>query len=367
VEYPGAPAGTRTFALSANPLFRVGDDPGEREMEYVSFGALLPDGGAVFADGRSPEVIRVGPDGAVLTTLARSGEGPREVGGVGAIRNLGGDTVFVQDVRNGRVMAFVGDSLVRALSTASDRGLARSSQVVGRVGDTLLVTLEDFSTPPVDGWVPGRMLRISMTTGAVDTIGAFDLADPAGLVSGPRPAFPIGGKGIGSGEYFVTARSDLAQLTWWGRDGAPRQILRWNPPRTHPTEADLDAYLVLMRSEMKRLNRSMSDAQLERIMMQQRPLMIVDPSVPYPLFMELQGDGAGGVWMSDYTLQVRPLDGVPHWSIIAPEGQWLGEITLPDHFRLLDVRGGRVLGVQMDSLDIQSVAVFDLIESPRAR
>ena len=45
----------------------------------------------------------------------------------------------------------------------------------------------------------------------------------------------------------------------------------------------------------------------------------------------------------------------------------LGEITLPDHFRLLDVRGNRVLGVQMDSLDVQSVAVFDLIESSPAR
>ena len=111
------------------------------------------------------------------------------------------------------------------------------------------------------------------------------------------------------------------------------------------------------------MNPNIADERVGQILKQQRDLFRLETETPYPLFMEIQGDGEGGVWLSDYAAVDRDL-GVRGWTLIAADGEWRGHVILPERFRLLDVRGNRVLGVQLDSLDIQSVAVYELKEAP---
>jgi hypothetical protein len=367
VEYGDAPAGSRTLELSAQPLFRVGDGPGEREIEFVGQGALLADGGAVIVDGRTnQEVLRLAPDGAVAAVLARSGQGPGEVRYVASLVAVGNDTVLVHDPFNRKILFFAGDSVVR--SAAAEAG---PRTFMGAVGferpATLLMVTTGYQPKRQEGWLQGYFMRYDLDASRMDTVASFDMAPGDFDPRNPQPTSPFRNGGVvgGSGHLFVSGRADLPQLTWRGPDGEVVQILRWVPRLTYPTQADFDAFMASMKPMMKRMNPRMSDADVDRIVERQNGLFKLDTEMPYPLFGLLQGDGQGGVWVSDYAAIDRDL-GVRGWSVIAPDGEWRGHVTLPEHFRLLDVRGDRVLGVLLDEMDVQSVAVYELKETPAA-
>ena len=52
------------------------------------------------------------------------------------------------------------------------------------------------------------------------------------------------------------------------------------------------------------------------------------------------------------------------WTVLAPDGLPLATVALPLHTRLEAVRGKRVAVVQRDSVDIQTIAVYDLLARP---
>ena len=55
--------------------------------------------------------------------------------------------------------------------------------------------------------------------------------------------------------------------------------------------------------------------------------------------------------------------------VISSDGEWLGTVEAPLRFRILDVAGGLVFGVELDEMDVESVVVYELISlgsnSPR--
>ena len=48
-------------------------------------------------------------------------------------------------------------------------------------------------------------------------------------------------------------------------------------------------------------------------------------------------------------------------TVIGPDGEWLGTVETPPRFRILDVAGGLVLGVELDEMDVENVVVYELI------
>lgn len=70
-------------------------------------------------------------------------------------------------------------------------------------------------------------------------------------------------------------------------------------------------------------------------------------------------DEAGRVWLSSWTLECYKT--TPRYTIIAPDGSWLGVFEPPAGFALLAAAGERVLGVVRDELDVPSVAVYELV------
>ena len=49
------------------------------------------------------------------------------------------------------------------------------------------------------------------------------------------------------------------------------------------------------------------------------------------------------------------------YSILAPDGTWLGEVRAPEGVRLLDVAQGRALGVFTDELGVESLVLYELL------
>ena len=72
------------------------------------------------------------------------------------------------------------------------------------------------------------------------------------------------------------------------------------------------------------------------------------------------GDSEGRVWLPAYQPAVRT-EGAPQYTVISGDGEWLGTVEAPPRFRILDVVGGLVLGVQMDAMDVENVVVYELV------
>ncbi len=80
------------------------------------------------------------------------------------------------------------------------------------------------------------------------------------------------------------------------------------------------------------------------------------PGHQYPV-----GDSEGRIWLST-SMPGGPQEGSPSYAVISMDGEWLGTVEAPVGFRILDVAGGLVLGVQTDETRRESVVVYDLIE-----
>jgi hypothetical protein len=118
-----------------------------------------------------------------------------------------------------------------------------------------------------------------------------------------------------------------------------------------------------MRSDLRRVNPTMTEERLEQFVAEQIQGVRFDATVPRPLFRDLRGDGAGGVWMSEF-VPVLGFVSLPRYQVVDADGTWLGTVDMPARFRLLDVAHGLALGALTDELGVESVAVFEVFSPP---
>jgi hypothetical protein len=366
VDYGGTPSDAPAFTLAAEPVYRVGDEPGEHEFTSIWMGALLPDGAAAVVDGmRNQELILIAPDGAT-STIARPGRGPTELARAVGIRALAPRSFVVVDYENEKMMLFEDGALDRSISTADGAPIARAAPVGYAPPATLLMSTVGPTDVAREGWLQAALMRFDLESHVLDTVGTFDRTRQR-APGGRTRLFGSFGLASGSGALFLTWRNDVPQVTWWSADGAVRQVLRWKATPTYPTQAHLDAYVERQAASVRALNPGMPRDRLEDIVRRDRERYEIDTSQPFPLFSSVRGDGQGGVWLSPYRTGVEDgSDQIVPWIVIAQDGQWLGSVRFPDGFRLLDVYGDRVLGVLRDAMDVESVAVFTLTPEPRA-
>jgi hypothetical protein len=140
--------------------------------------------------------------------------------------------------------------------------------------------------------------------------------------------------------------------------------VRWNPERSYPNDAIWERFQSELAVDLARVNPDMGDAEVAQFVREQLARYRVEPDHPLPLFGVIHGDDAGGVWLGEWV--PRSIDGISRYTVIAPDGQWLGTVELPPRFRVLDIdsANGRVLGVLRDEMDVQSVAVFEISVEP---
>ena len=356
VTYNSTPTATAPFQLAAEPRYRHGANPGDYSFQEASAGRLLPDGTAVVYDQWNVELVAFSPDGRTHTVLATEGEGPGEVGYVDAVFALGQDSVLVADPNLARATLFVGDSVARI--TALPRSASLDVKGVGSPGELLMATsYASFSDE--EAWRPGHMARFDMETGALDTIAAYDFMPriPAGLEWEMIPA--IGEVTVGGG-HFVQTRSDRPEVIWRLPDGTTTQIVRWQAVPALLTEEWMQPIEAQHRLEVRKHNPNLPDARITESTRQIMAMYRASIGRPMPLFADPFTDIEGSVWLPSY----KP-DGerhsVPPYTVIAPNGTWLGTVDAPPRFRILDVAGGLVLGMVVDEMDVESVVVYELV------
>ena len=210
-------------------------------------------------------------------------------------------------------------------------------------------------------WLPGYMVRFDLDTGAADTVATYDwisFRQPDGTPENPFSHFGIVGA---AGGEFLYGRTDTPELIWRRPDGSIRQILRWEPDRVYPTEEHWDLFAADLRKTAPEYNpQAQTEEAIEELITSMLEGYRLESDVPLPLFTLPIADDAGHIWLGKFTV---PSDrgAAPSYTIISPEGHWLGNLDVPDGMRVLDVAEERVLGVVKGEMDVESVVVYELV------
>ena len=355
VTYERTPTAPSAFRLSAAPRYRHGANPGDYAIQEVSLGRLLPDGSAVIHERWNVELVVLGQDGATYDVLAAQGEGPGEVDDIHALFVLG-DSILAVDLNRERMTLFAGDSVARTTNVRVPTYLGVKG--IGSPGELLLATYwgpSDFD----QAWLLGHMVRFGMETGTLDTVASYDFAPriPPGLEWDWIKT--VGEVTVATGQ-FVHVRTDRAEVTWRLPDGTVTQIVRWPAEPTLLTELLLGPIEAAHRREVHMRGAGTSDAEIAEIIRRNMADYRASIGRPLPLFASPLADDGGRVWLPSYKAG-RVLQGAPPYTVIGPDGVWLGTVEAPPGFRLLDVAGGLVLGVELDEMDVESVVVYELV------
>ena len=358
VEYGAMPELAGPFVFSQQPLYRYGAGPGDYPFQSISRGALLPDGSAAVIDALNAELVLIAPDGTFRGLLAGRGDGPGELDRPTAVFSLGGDTLLVDDHGHARLTFFARGAVVREVDT---RLLNRSLRVLGiGANGRLLMASGSYMPGFPEPWLQGHMVRFDPDAGVADTVGAYDWVRSSPR-EGPFNPFETGGTVIAGTGRFVYMRTDRPEVRWRNPDGTVHQIVRWGSSPTYPGEEDWRRFESSRRIMLRPANPHIqSEAELEELVQASLARYELVEDEPLPVVSRPLGDREGRVWLGHYTVGWQ-VGGVSGYSILAPDGTWLGDVRTPQGVRLLNVARGRALGVFRDEMGVESLVLYELL------
>ncbi len=360
VEYAGTPDAEPPFAFPPEPVYRHGGGPGDYLFGTIRIGRLFPDGSAVISDAQNTEIVTLGRDGSQHTVIARSGQGPGDVVFVSAMFALGEDSLLVEDIVNGRFTLFVDGTVTHSVDTQGPVSNGLTAHGIDATGQ-MLMSSSSYRRGFQEEWLSGYMVRFDLDSQVADTIASFDwvpFRPPEGTPENPFSHF---GLVAAVGGEFVYARTDIPELTWRRPDGTVRQTVRWQPEQVYPNDDHWDLFEAEQREILPRINpHAQTDEAIEELVRSVLEGYQLEPDEPLPLFSRPFGDDEGRLWLGQYTVPVRQGTALSY-AVFSPDGEWLGRVDAPAGLRILDVAGGRVLGVLKDEMGVESVVVYELV------
>lgn len=349
-----APDHQSSWLLSAGPVL---------EIEGTNFrGVLLtPAGRVVVADRGLSQLRFYDASGRLVAETGARGDGRGEFRALGSIHHYSGDSIAVWDDRRrdwtildphgafGRVVVLRGASgdLLRPLGVFADGSfLMAEVELHSRRGGSGIATMDT-----------DHYLRFSATGVLVDSLGQFPNL---------RRFVPLLSEQALISEVFsargVTALAHDSMYFGYGADpeirvhdarGQPHRVVRWTAYRDTVTADDIDEH------RRERLARE-SDATRDLIAdaLSQAPV-----AAQFPVFESIIVDSDRRLWVGEYR---RPNRNARSWTVIDPEGRWLGAIIMPTAFEIHDIRGGRIVGIRRNGPDVESVQVYTFSDSALA-
>jgi hypothetical protein len=353
VESTAPPPDSAPVRLNG-PLFRVGWGTDEPKFQFVRTGAILGGGRIAVGDGSTVHLLAA--DGALERSVGRSGDGPGEFRSIATIVATAADSLIVHDPFPGRLSIFSGaGEFDRSVPLPVGRTVT-NTPIVSLPGGRILFApfMWGFARDQAEGWMSASVYALQPETGAVDTVATRDFIRLYVLNGRPDTGFPPSMASIAAtGDGWVYALNDRAELSWFDADGTLVQTARWGeePPVLTPEErvALIDEQMRFMGESPELRGRNLEPFR-ERF---ERGLDAKENRLP--IFQYLHADPAGEVWMSEFPLSARE---PTRYRVFASDGTPLGWASVPPRFTILDLRDGLVLGVERNELDVQAVSVY---------
>ncbi len=347
------------WRLAAEPELQIGVIEGDSAYQFFQLlsGKFLSDGRIVAVNAGTNALRVFGPDGRFEREIGREGEAPGEFRGLSGLSVWPGDSLLAFDAGLGRLTLF--DPGGKILDMIVPR-LPPTEQFGGflRLGDgTLLMT---------SGWSPMRLapsageqiqrlptpvLHFARDGELRDTVGPFPGMEivvqrsSRGAMVGPPPFGRSLAIAVHDDELYVGTGEELA-IRVITPDGALRRIIRVPGYDLTITAADIARVRETMLAE------ATSDA--ARAFLEE---FLANAKVPEKraAFNSFRVDDEGNLWTSGSDLGRLALG---NWNVFGPDGRWLGEFTMPDQFRMFDIRNGRMLGRWRDDADVDYLRVY---------
>lgn len=306
--------------------------------------------------------LHVACTGALIRRFARTGGGPGELGaGRPILLSAGGDSIAVADMGNLRVHWYGGQGkLLRELPIPLTQGapvawgalpggllLMQVKTVIqpGGSSDSVTNRVIDFSTQaPLVELSGGSLLDMRSGPGGVKTVL---------LSSEPTwTATPSGRLIVGSSDRYELRIHDFT--------GRLERIVSLDRERRRISSADQAAVMKLYRESM---TRGMAQAGPEAARVVRGMLENVSVAEHYPMFGLIRNGPHGSILVQRSEMRGASAElalemlqnGSSRWDVFDESGRRLGLIRLPERFRPVGVAGDGIVGIESDSLGVQSI------------
>ncbi|MDT8369213.1 MAG: hypothetical protein RQ745_08385 [Longimicrobiales bacterium] len=369
------------WTLEPTPDFRIGGiedlDGSGPLFSAVRDIAVAPDGVILISDAFLGSVSVFDRTGSYLRTLGKRGEGPGEFSwGPGSVFPCTDGTVIV--LGGGGLSRF--DTGGEYLSRSLTRIGTATFGVVGATRDCTRFLVHQRGPGPAEGEQGLSYRTISWADPSftrLDTIGIVPVAEmfrgggeiaPNGMVvpwSSGHFNFGV------AGEDAVAGWGGHPEVKVYSEGPAPRKIIRWNAPARPVTRADRNEY----ENQRRRYIAGFGNNEETRLIFPPLGDFRSLPEVK-PYFDGLMTDAEGRIWLrhwpEDYVGLASTLPSAPGqddggwwdytWTVLDADGRWLGELEMPSRFQLMDATDDRVYGVELDSLDVPTVAAYRIVK-----
>ncbi len=319
------------------------------EFSQVSDAVRLADGSIAVADAGSSQVRQFTPEGEFAWALGRTGGGPGEFQQLSNLTRLPGDSIVAFDYWLGRltVISARGSFGREVHAVRPGPGVEK---LLALTDSTFVAQFSEYDE--MDGQaglfrVPARILRLSTGGGVVDTIatirGTETFIIPTGAM---RPLFPrMGHMTADDGRVYVGSAEQLAYAVY-STDGGLERIVRVPDfdLRVSADEIQRERDAMLGPRPSARA-RSMADA--------------LPAPTTRPAYAQLVVDTTGAVWAAGFRAFADTVGPTP-WQLFTPDGEWLGSTMLPRRLRVFEIGRDYLLGVNLDSLDVERVQLLRL-------
>jgi hypothetical protein len=334
------------------------------------------DRGIVVGSEGTTQIVFFDSTGAYRRSLGRRGSGPGDLLQVYNLMPMEEDSILLDNSIDLRVLAPDG-GYVRTVRL--ERGGPGSMMTrFGRMADGTIVGADwPQGHEQTDArWLgTSRIFALSPEAGQVAQVGLYPAVEYA---KGPER---LGGVYVVFGPTLVAAvgssRYCLSypvrhELSCYDSAGTLRSVIRRNVA-ARPTPAEMiDRY-------REAYNRFADDAGAGSSMQAQRRAILAASlfADSLPGFDVALFDRLDHLWIREYDPQdevtrargrsdmgtpVR--DSPSRWSVVAPDGRWLGDLTIPARFTPLDIGPDYLLGVSRDDDDVESIVSYALRRTP---
>ncbi len=344
-----------SWVASPQPALDIGvvEGPEEYRLFRVADALLLPDGGVLLVNAGTAEIRHFDGTGAFVSAFGRSGEGPGEFRVPTRIDRYGADSVVVWDEPLRRLSVFTLSGTF-GRQVRPEQQAANPSLVTAFADGSVLIRDDRFDIP-ASGFndMDFTLVRYSPVGAFEDSAGTYyygrigRLGD-VGMIG--SPVFGAGGAVAGCTSGFWIADGRTYEVRRHGPDGTLLAIVRWSGPARSVEPEDVDAHW------SKRGQGLTGDDR--RRMERMREVTPVEDQ--FPATSGLQAAPGGGLWVEAY----RPprATGPATWWVFDEGGTLVGTAAIPATLRITDIGNDVVLGIERDSLDIEHVRLYRLLE-----
>ncbi len=348
----------QAWTLSPSPSLEIGMTDGAPEYQFyrVEGAQRLDNGRIVVADAGSGEVRLFDGAGRFIKSSGGQGEAPGEYRQITAIGRGPADSIWVYDFGLRRFTVLNGDC--ETVRTVSVGGTLSAVGAVGRLPDGSFVVKEGWSATTHEGAQPGlvrdpvAVVRIEPDGSHHDTITTVAgreifISTEDGRAVMSAPLFARSSSAVIRGNAVFVGDQTALEISLYSVAGTVEQIFRAPGVDLGLTGAIVERY----REDL--LTREPED---RRAMVRRHyDAMEVPPS--RPAYGGLLIDADGNLWTGEYVrYPAQPVV----WTVFSAAGELLGEVRVPQRFKVLEIGSDWIIGVGRDEFDVEHVRLYGI-------